>query len=119
MDSRFGKSSHLLTQQEFDLIFAKPDFRVSNQHVLILAKNQRRPYARLGLVVAKKKIPKAVTRNRFKRLSREHFRLRKESLSGLDLIVLARANIQDLSEQQQNQIFESVFTNLIENIPVS
>lgn len=46
--------------------------------------------ARLGLVVGKKHLKKAVDRNRFKRLVRESFRHHQEQLKGLDIIVLAR-----------------------------
>ena len=46
--------------------------------------------ARLGLVVPKKNISKAVERNKIKRLIRESFRLRKERLKGKDVVVFVK-----------------------------
>jgi ribonuclease P protein component len=43
--------------------------------------------ARIALVVPKKLVPRAVDRNRIRRIARETFRLRQEQLVGLDLVV--------------------------------
>ena len=43
--------------------------------------------ARLGLVVAKKLLKRAVDRNRVKRVVREQFRLRRSALPAVDLVV--------------------------------
>lgn len=45
--------------------------------------------ARLGLAVSKKQVKRAVDRNRIKRLIREVFRHRRDSLKGYDLVVMA------------------------------
>jgi ribonuclease P protein component len=44
-------------------------------------------FARLALVVPKKLAPRAVDRNRIRRVTREAFRLQQEQLVGLDLVV--------------------------------
>jgi ribonuclease P protein component len=47
--------------------------------------------ARLGLVVPKKHLPLSVTRNRYKRVARDIFRLRRSGLPALDVVLrLAR-----------------------------
>jgi ribonuclease P protein component len=43
--------------------------------------------ARIALVVPKKLVPRAVDRNRIRRIARETFRLYQEHLVGLDLVV--------------------------------
>lgn len=43
--------------------------------------------ARLGLVVGKKQLKKAVDRNRLKRIAREVFRLHRAQLPDLDLVL--------------------------------
>jgi len=49
-------------------------------------------YPRLALVVSKRFAPRAVTRNRIRRLIREAFRLQQVGLGGSDCVVrLARA----------------------------
>jgi ribonuclease P protein component len=44
-------------------------------------------YPRLALVVPKRLAPRAVTRNRIRRLVREAFRLQQPQLGGLDCVV--------------------------------
>ena len=51
---------------------------------------------RLGMVIAKKHVSKAIHRNRIKRLIRNSFRNTARNLSGLDIVVLARKNASEL-----------------------
>ncbi|MCU0896529.1 MAG: ribonuclease P protein component [Burkholderiales bacterium] len=53
------------------------------------------PYARLALVVPKRFAPRAVDRNRVRRLIRETFRLNQFHLAGQDLVVRLTAPIGD------------------------
>ena len=46
--------------------------------------------ARLGLAISNKHARRAVDRNRLKRLVRESFRIHKEFLPGIDVVVLAK-----------------------------
>lgn len=96
----FPKSLRLLHSGDFQLVFANPPFRASHQHLLMLARPNDLPRARLGLVIAKKHVRHAVQRNRMKRLIRESFRHRQQSLRGLDVIVLARKGMDSLDNRQ-------------------
>ena len=65
--------------------------------------------ARLGLVVTKKGNPKAVRRNRIKRLIREQFRCRLPGLPSVDIVVqvfgeLDDAKLASLLDKQFNRI---------------
>jgi ribonuclease P protein component len=51
--------------------------------------------ARLGLVVTKRGNPKAVRRNRLKRIIREQFRQRANSLPAVDIVVQVFGQIDD------------------------
>ena len=53
-----------------------------------------RDSARLGLAVAKKRLKRAVDRNRIKRLIRESFRQQRDRLKGLDIVVLVKPGIE-------------------------
>lgn len=57
-------------------------------------------HARLGLIVARRVEKLAVKRNRIKRLLREQFRLYKQNLPALDMVVRLRCPVtrDDLSE---------------------
>ena len=49
--------------------------------------------ARLGIVVGRKALPRAVDRNRFKRLVREQFRKVAAQLQPLDIVVQAQGKL--------------------------
>jgi ribonuclease P protein component len=56
----------------------------------VLARINGLEHARLGLAVSKKKLKRAVDRNRLKRVIRESFRSHQTMLTGLDLVVVNR-----------------------------
>lgn len=70
--------------------FIRPGF------VLIAAPGIR-PYARLGLALAKRRIAKSVDRNRVKRVIRESFRQARADMGAADIVVLARSRTGNLS----------------------
>lgn len=58
---------------------------------MLLARENSAGPARLGLVVGKRRVRHAAARNRIKRHGRESFRLRKQALTGLDIVLLVKA----------------------------
>ena len=95
---QFKKEQRLLKPRQFSYVFDKADYRASRGCLLLLARKQPekdRGCARLGLIVAKKHLKKAVDRNRIKRCSREQFRRQALSLAGLDIIMLLRGRPSD------------------------
>lgn len=73
-------------QSEFDAVFERPNTRVSAAPLWLAARPSQTGVPRLGLIVAKKVLRRAVDRNRAKRAIRESFRLRK-GLPPLDVVV--------------------------------
>lgn len=57
----------------------------------VLYKRNAGAQARLGLAISRKHCRGAVARNRLKRIIRESFRLHREALTGLDLVVINHA----------------------------
>lgn len=47
-------------------------------------------HPRLGIAISRKCAPRAITRNRAKRIIREAFRLRQHRLGGVDIVFLGR-----------------------------
>lgn len=93
----FTKSMRLLNSKDFQTVFDNAPLRTSHQHFLFLARINSLDSPRLGLVIAKKHIRHAVDRNRMKRLIRETFRSKQQQLKGLDVIVLARKGMNDVT----------------------
>ena len=108
----FGKSLRLLNARDYRGVFDNAQLKISHQRLLILARSNSSETPRLGLVIAKKNIRLAVQRNRIKRILRESFRLRQETLIGLDIVVLARRGLDDLDNQQLHQLFHQQWQRL-------
>jgi ribonuclease P protein component len=95
---RFRPFHRLTSAEQFSRVFSHP-VKSSGYLITVLASTSEISEARLGVVVAKKKIRTAVARNRIKRLVRESFRQHRQQLSGLDIVVLPRMGC----EKQTNQ----------------
>lgn len=90
VDCSFPRSNKLVQSLDFQRIFKKADIRSADRYLCLLVSYNQKPYARLGMAIAKKKIRKATARNRIKRLVRESFRTHKTSIPGVDIVVLAQ-----------------------------
>ena len=88
MAQTFARRYRLTKTDEFSSVFG---FRKAIRGKLLMLHYQPRAEGftepRLGLVVGKKLLKKAVDRNRVKRIVREQFRCLRESLPACDLIV--------------------------------
>jgi len=104
----------LVLKREFSEIFNQPRYRIAEGYLLVLANsNSSGEFARLGMVIGKKFIPRAVDRNRIKRLVREQFRLKSRHLASLDIIVMVRGKIKHSS----NTVFIATLDRLFEQLP--
>lgn len=95
----FPRQVRLLSAEDYRNVFNDVTCKVSNQHILLLARESTTQHARVGLVFSKKNVRKAVQRNRLKRLVRESFRLHQHKLEPLDIVVLSRPGISELDNQ--------------------
>lgn len=106
---RFTKDQRLLTPHQFKYVFDNTHFRYSTPALLILAAKPSKDVltndsmesapSKLGLVVAKKHLKKAVDRNTFKRVVRESFRENQDALQGLHCVVLVRSKAKQMTQQ--------------------
>jgi ribonuclease P protein component len=90
----FPPQLRLKKPAEYKKVFAKP-VKSSDQYFTLLAIKNDLDHPRLGLAIAKKNIKKAVHRNVIKRIARESFRMRQQSLGNMDIVVLARREAAD------------------------
>lgn len=111
-DSGFSKKSRLLCAADFSPVFQRPDARVSNRHILILARNSEHSLARLGTVVSRKNARLAVQRNRIKRIFRESFRVRQHEFATIDMVMLARPGLHSLSKEEVRQLTDRLLDEL-------
>lgn len=88
MEQSFARRYRLTKTDEFSSVFG---FRRAIRGKLLMLHYQPRPDgsadARLGVVVGKKLLKRAVDRNRLKRIVREQFRRVRKDLPAVDLIV--------------------------------
>jgi ribonuclease P protein component len=73
-------------------------------------------HARIGLVIAKKKIKRAHERNRVKRLARESFRLHQAELPALDIVLMEKADAQHLPNDVLHQELGLAWRQLIKRV---
>ncbi len=67
---------------------------------------------RLGLIISKKSIKRAVDRNRVKRTIRESFRLCQSRLSGLDVVIMSRVGLGELSGPELRAVLDKHWDTL-------
>lgn len=91
----FDAACRLLRKDRFDHVVRGDN--VADKHFKIFYAGNGGEKARLGIIASKKSFPRAVDRNRVKRLVREAFRRHAIRVRKLDLVVLAKTvKIQDI-----------------------
>ena len=100
LTGRFARQQRLTQASEFKSVFANPSVKQGDATMLLLGKKNNLNTARLGLAVAKKQLKHAVSRNRFKRLTRESFRHHLNIIKNLDIVVIARAGAKNKTNRE-------------------
>lgn len=108
----FSSDYRLRKSADFKAVFKNTKIRVSTEYLLLLARENGLDHPRLGLVVAKKNVSKAVQRNRIKRNLRESFRYSKAHLASFDLVLLCRGGIDKLDNSSIRMALAELWTQL-------
>lgn len=104
LDHSFKKADRILKRNEF-VQLSQSGRKLQNKYFIVLYAPGQFDRCRLGITVTKK-VGKAVSRNRIKRLIREYFRLNRHLLSGYwDINVIAKKEAANLSS---DKIFDSL-----------
>lgn len=104
----FPPAARLRRPQEFAAVFRDGRRHVRAGVVVIVAPGGC-GRARLGLALAKRRLPRAVDRNRVKRVVRESFRITRGDLGSVDIVVLARAAVAGMSNHRLFRQLRSVW----------
>ena len=87
----FPANQHIRQSKEFEQAFRRKALINKWFSIHLLASGHE--FARLGMVVSKRTMPKSVNRNFAKRLIREIFRHSSSTLPALDFVVRIRRNL--------------------------
>jgi ribonuclease P protein component len=80
------RDARLVSKADFDRVFADNQ-RARTDYLIVMARPNQAGYPRLGMVVAKRLLARAVDRNRMRRCVRESFRLVFPELPACDFVV--------------------------------
>ena len=108
---RFLSEFRLHKTDEFSSVFA---FRrsIKGRYFILSYLPNTHPYARLGVVVAKKLAKRAVERNRVKRQVREFYRLNRETIPSVDIILRLNARIDEVPNETLREDLQNICRRL-------
>lgn len=86
----YSRTYRLASKHDFQSVFANPQ-KISRKSFVVLYRPNNLSHPRLGIVISKNNVKRAVDRNRLRRLVRESFRQQSHQLKALDIIVLLRS----------------------------
>ena len=108
----FPRRLRLTRACEFQQVF-KNNFRRADACVTILVGRKTGACPRLGFAIARKQVPKAVGRNRLKRLFRESFRKAQHLLPDRDLVIMVRREIQTVGTDKIRAAMDQHWNSII------
>lgn len=106
-----SKEERLLKRAQFVRLSGKGKSFKTRHFIAAVAEGDQ-DHNRIG-ITASKKVGNAIQRNRIKRIVREYFRHRKESLSGnRDINIIARKGAASLPNYRINRELEELFDKI-------
>jgi ribonuclease P protein component len=107
----FTKDDRLLHRSDF-LRLSKKGKRIQNRYFIVYIQKNDFQHCRLGVTVTRK-VGKAVTRNRIKRLAREFFRQNRHIVKDhWDISLIAKRESSEVSNQTLLSALENVFVRI-------
>ena len=108
----FHRGERLLRSSDLENL-SRDGERLDSNYFLVLYSQNGLGKSRLGVTVSKK-VGRAVTRNRVKRLVREHFRHHKAALNdSYDVNVIAKRGSSALSSREITEALNAIFRDML------
>jgi ribonuclease P protein component len=111
---RFPRRVRLTDPVAYQRVFKHSGYRLSNRWMTLLAAPNGCGHPRLGMAVSRKVAPRAVARNRIKRIVRESFRHWQGRLCAVDIVLLGRPGIAAQTGKRLDAALEKLWIQLIE-----
>ncbi|MFC6441679.1 ribonuclease P protein component [Bowmanella sp. JS7-9] len=110
-EKSFSRAVRLLTPTHFENVFSDA-VAASTPHITLLAKKNQLDHPRLGITLAKKRIRRAHERNRVKRIVRESFRHHLPQLGNIDIVIIGKSGLDQLSNQDLFKLLEKQWNRI-------
>lgn len=101
----FPKYLRIRNTSDFSRVFVSGK-RSNLEQIRLISLENNVEFARLGIVVNKKNLPKAVLRNKFKRVIREVFRNNKDKMGSKDYLVICKSKINKAGSTYKGEDFK-------------
>ncbi|WLD58188.1 ribonuclease P protein component [Salinispirillum sp. LH 10-3-1] len=109
----FPRSRRLLTPGDYRQVFDQAVVKAGTAELFLLARSASNPDGpRVGFIISRKNVRRAVARNRIKRVVREHFRHLPADYPSLDIIVMARKGADKLPAETLHDAVQYLFRKL-------
>lgn len=111
-DFDYPRELRLLTSGDFQRVFDGVTIKIPDQNILLLTRPNQLDHPRIGFIISKKNVRRAVQRNRVRRIIRESFRLQQHKLPPVDIIIMARKGLDELSSDELHRLTKKCWSRL-------
>lgn len=110
-DQRFARSARLTEPKQYKRVFSGAARR-GDRYFTVLSVPNEEGRARLGIAVARRTAPRAIDRNRIKRLIRESFRHQQYAMPARDIVVLVKPDARRAGNDELTASLSSLWRRL-------
>lgn len=112
----FPRSARLTASADFQRVFSGAE-RVADRYFTLLIRPNALAGARLGLAISRRKAPRAVDRNRLKRIARDTFRRHRHCIGGCDIVLIGKPVARHASRAELNRSLERLWQRVASACP--
>lgn len=106
MKYKFPHRIRLTNKAQFSRVFKKKQQKIYTEIFTIYRCDNNFNYPRLGIIVPKSSINNAATRNYFKRIIREKFRVNQYNLKNIDIVIFINKGAKAIPKKELSRVLE-------------